>query len=87
MDDDQTRSNRTEPDRSSLHLSVRFPPTVVAAAEMTTGMDVSWRFSGINDGNSDPSNDSRASSGSAGGDGRWMEVPKRWNMKEDENCW
>uniref|UniRef100_A0A1J3GJ95 30S ribosomal protein S9 n=1 Tax=Noccaea caerulescens TaxID=107243 RepID=A0A1J3GJ95_NOCCA len=54
--------------------------------------DVPWSFSGVIDDESNPfsSDDSWASSGvagsgSAGGEGKWPEEPKRWNMNEEEN--
>ncbi|VVB05025.1 unnamed protein product [Arabis nemorensis] len=54
--------------------------------------DVPWNFSGVNDDKSNPfsSEDPWASSGvagsgSAGGEGKWPEEPKRWNLKEVED--
>nr|BAD44424.1 hypothetical protein [Arabidopsis thaliana] len=53
--------------------------------------DVPWSFTGVNDDKSGPfsSDDSFGSSGVAGsglpgGEGKWPEEPKRWNIKEEE---
>lgn len=54
--------------------------------------DVPWSFTGVNDDKSGPfSSDESwdssgvAGSGSVGGEGKWPEEPKRWNIKEEED--
>ncbi|XP_010515253.1 PREDICTED: uncharacterized protein LOC104791136 [Camelina sativa] len=51
--------------------------------------DAPWSFTGVNDDKSGPfsSDDSWGSSGVAGsgGEGKWPEEPKRWNIKEEDD--